>query len=140
MVQLLVLGFCLCDSLPVSWTGGRNSVLLAGAFHAEVTEGRNRRAIDNHLTKIYDLALQSDKDAEKLVTAGVIPSLILLLKARAVDFVGLEIVLITLGVLAYVELLFSAPSTLYLTSAVLVLIDTILSAQILSIGRILPRH
>jgi hypothetical protein len=81
-------------------TGRRNPVLLAGALHAEVTEGRNRDTIDDHLTKIYELASQSDKDAEKLVTAGVVPSLILLLKARAVDSFGLEIVLITLGVLA----------------------------------------
>jgi hypothetical protein len=81
-------------------TGARNAVLLAGALHAEITGTRKRHVIDNYLTKVYELASQSEKDAEKLVTAGIIPSLILLLKARAVDADGLEIVLITLGALA----------------------------------------
>jgi hypothetical protein len=37
------------------------------------------------------------------VTAGIAPTVILLLKARALEVAGLETVLITLGVLAYVS-------------------------------------
>jgi hypothetical protein len=75
-------------------------VLLAGALHAEVTEGRKQEVIDDYLHKVQFLASQSDKEAQKLVTAGIVPTVILLLKARAVDSVGLEIVLMTLGILA----------------------------------------
>jgi hypothetical protein len=75
-------------------------VLLAGALHAEVTEGRKQEVIDDYLYKTQILSLQSSKEAQKLVTAGIVPTVILLLKARAVDMVGLEIVLKTLGTLA----------------------------------------
>jgi hypothetical protein len=56
--------------------------------------------IDDYLQKVQFLSSRSAKGAEKLVTAGVVPTVILLLKARAVDGVRLEVVLITLGVLA----------------------------------------
>lgn len=46
--------------------------------------------------------MESSKDAQKLVTAGIVPTVILLLKARAIDGIRLEIVLATLGTLAYV--------------------------------------
>jgi hypothetical protein len=81
-------------------TGRSNAVLLAGALHAEVTEGRKQEVIDLLLHKAQFLSSQSDKEAQKLVTAGIVPTVILLLKARAVEAVGLEIVLITLGILA----------------------------------------
>jgi hypothetical protein len=115
---------------PTSSSSGnasRNPVLLAGALHAEVTEGRKRDTIDDHLTKIYELASQSDKDAEKLVTAGVVPSLILLLKARAIDSIGLEIVLITLGVLAHDPI---SANTIYRTNTAATLIEIFVSALI----------
>ena len=75
-------------------------MLLAGALHAEVTEGRKQDVIDDYLHKTQILCLQSNKEAQKLVTHGIVPTVILLLKARAVNDVGLEIVLKTLGVLA----------------------------------------
>jgi hypothetical protein len=75
-------------------------VLLAGALRAEVMEGRKQESIDNYLRKIQFLSSQSDKEAQKLVTAGVVPTVILLLKSRAVDGVRLEVVLTTLGILA----------------------------------------
>ena len=75
-------------------------MLLAGALHAEVTEGRKQDLIDNYLRKIQVLSSQSAKEAQKLVTAGVVPTVILLLKSRAVDGVRLEVVLTTLGILA----------------------------------------
>jgi len=108
-----------------SVTQSRNPVLLAGALHAEVTEGRKRDVIDHHLTMIYELASQSNKDAEKLVTAGVVPSLILLLKARAVDAIGLQIVLITLGILAHDSI---SANTIYRTNTALTLIEIFVSA------------
>lgn len=75
-------------------------MLLAGALQAEVTEGRKHEVIDEYLRKTQLLSSQSDKVAQKLVTAGIVPTVILLLKARAVGADGLEIVLITLGILA----------------------------------------
>ena len=75
-------------------------MLLAGALQAEVTEGRKQDVIDDYLRKVRSLCSQSDKEAQKLVTAGIVPTVILLLKARAVDAVGLDIVLMTLGILA----------------------------------------
>jgi len=81
-------------------TGRANAVLLVGALHAEVTEGRKQDAIDEYLHKAYTLASQSDKEAQKLVTAGIVPTVIHLLKVRAIEGVGLELVLGTLGVLA----------------------------------------
>jgi hypothetical protein len=69
---------------------------------SEVKESRKQDVIDPLLAKIQKLGLKSHKDAQKLVTAGMIPILILLLKTRAVDGVGLEAVLIALGILTYV--------------------------------------
>ncbi len=48
------------------------------------------------------MAAEDDKDAQRLVTAGVVQDLILLLRRRATDYGGLEIVLVTLGTLACV--------------------------------------
>lgn len=72
-------------------------------MQADVKEGGTRAAIDNHLAKIQYLASQSCKDAQRLVTAGAVPTLIHLLKTRAADSIGLDIVLITLGTIAYVH-------------------------------------
>lgn len=82
-----------------------NAVLLAGALQAEVLEGRKQDIVDGYLHKVQHLCSQSYKEAQKLVTAGIVPTVILLLKARAADEVGLELVLITLGILAYVHYL-----------------------------------
>lgn len=75
-------------------------VLLVGALQAEVKEGRKRSAIDLYLARIQMLAAQSDKNAQRLITAGAVPTLIHLLKIRAATSDGLEVVLITLGSLA----------------------------------------
>lgn len=80
---------------------GRNPVLLAKALHAEVTEGRKQEVIDDYLEKVRSICSRSDKEAQKLVTAGVVPTVLLLLQARAIDGVGLELVLVTLGILVY---------------------------------------
>ena len=75
-------------------------MLLAGALHAEVTQGRKQDVINDYLYKVQFVSSQSDKDAQKLVTAGIVPTVILLLQARAIDSAGLDIVIITLGILA----------------------------------------
>lgn len=77
-------------------------MLLAKALLAEVKEGRKQEVIDDYLDKVRFLCQQSDKEAQKLVTAGIVPTVLLLLQSRAIDGVGLELVLITLGILAYV--------------------------------------
>jgi len=56
--------------------------------------------IDAYMAKIYRYALESDLNSHRLITAGVVPLLISLLKRRAADDKGLEVVLITLGVLS----------------------------------------
>jgi hypothetical protein len=70
-------------------------------------DGRKVDIIDRHLATVIQIASVSTKEAQKLVTAGTVPTLIRLLKARAVDAVGLEVVLMALGVLAYVFISFS---------------------------------
>ncbi|KAF7361275.1 Protein kinase domain-containing protein [Mycena sanguinolenta] len=99
-----------------------NANLLAGALLTEVKEGRKPEIIDGYLDKIQRLALKSHKDAQKLVTAGVIPTLILLVKTRAVDGVGLETVLLTLGILAHDPI---TANTIYRTGTSATLIEII---------------
>ncbi|KAF7291470.1 Protein kinase domain-containing protein [Mycena kentingensis (nom. inval.)] len=67
-----------------------NANLLAGALLAEMQSGRKNGAIDELLGKVHVVALRSEKDVQKLVTAGLIPTLISLLKMRAADGVGIE--------------------------------------------------
>ena len=86
--------------LTSSATEPLNAVLLAGALQAEVHSTRKRDVIDSCLLKVQRLAMQSDKDAQRLITAGIIPSLIFLLKIRAAECSGIEIVLTSLGLLA----------------------------------------
>lgn len=83
------------------FSGKSSAILLAGALHAEVTEGRKKDVIDGYLRRVQLLCSQSDKEAQKLVTAGIVPTVILLLRARALEASGLETALITLGMLAY---------------------------------------
>ncbi|KAJ7902704.1 hypothetical protein B0H14DRAFT_2667320 [Mycena olivaceomarginata] len=88
-------------SQPSSGGTAPNATLLAGALLTELKEGRKPDVIDGYLDKIQQLCLKSHKDAQRLVTAGLISTLILLLTARAVDGIGLETVLLTLGILAH---------------------------------------
>ncbi|KDQ55608.1 hypothetical protein JAAARDRAFT_324034 [Jaapia argillacea MUCL 33604] len=108
-----------------SMGGGPNAVLLVTALHAEVTEGRKQEIIDEYLLRAQSLALQSDKTAQRLVTAGIVPTVILLLKARAVNATGLEIVLVTLGVLACDPV---TANTIYRTKTASTLIEIITSS------------
>lgn len=86
---------------PLSIIIGRTTaVLLVGALQTELNSSRNAEAIDSYVAKIYHSASESYKEAHKLVTAGAVPALIHLLKTRAGEAEGLEIVLITLGTLA----------------------------------------
>ncbi|KAJ6602491.1 hypothetical protein DFH09DRAFT_1124971 [Mycena vulgaris] len=99
-----------------------NATLLAGALLSEVKEGRKREVIDGYLDKIQRLGLRSHKDAQKLVTAGTIPTLILLLKTRAVDGMGLETVLLALGILTHDPI---TANTIYRTSTSATLIEIV---------------
>ncbi|KAG9050333.1 hypothetical protein FS837_006205 [Tulasnella sp. UAMH 9824] len=81
-------------------SGRPSAILVAGALDAEITGGRNRDLIDGYLQVIQQLATDSQREAEKLVSAGVVPTLIMLLKSRAMDGQGLDLVLKTLGILA----------------------------------------
>ncbi|KAG8901647.1 hypothetical protein FRC01_009784, partial [Tulasnella sp. 417] len=84
-----------------SIASGRPSArIVAGALEAEITGGRKRDVIDGYLEVIQQLATDSPREAEKLVAAGVVPTLILLLKSRAMDGQGLDLVLKALGILA----------------------------------------
>ncbi|KAL0564492.1 hypothetical protein V5O48_017553, partial [Marasmius crinis-equi] len=75
--------------------------LLVQALQTEVKQGRRKESMDGYLIKMYEGALESDKEAFKLVAAGAVPLLIHLLKTRAADDYGVELVLITLGTLAH---------------------------------------
>lgn len=75
-------------------------------MQTEVADNRQPEVIDNRLYAIQGCAIQSDKDAQRLITAGVVHTLIKLLKSRAADGVGLEAVLATLGILSRVPSLF----------------------------------
>ncbi|KAJ7186748.1 armadillo-type protein [Mycena filopes] len=100
--------------------------LLAGALLTEVREGRKREVIDDYLDKIQRLGLKSHKDAQKLVTAGTIPTLITLLKTRAVDGVGLETVLLALGILTHDPI---TANTIYRTNTSATLIEIVDAAR-----------
>ncbi|KDQ13809.1 hypothetical protein BOTBODRAFT_33247 [Botryobasidium botryosum FD-172 SS1] len=78
-----------------------SAVLLVGALQAEINEGRKQDVIDHYLHSIEQLIVESEKEAEKLITAGIIPTLIHLLKSRAVDGIGLDMILKLLGHLSY---------------------------------------
>ncbi|KAG8952318.1 hypothetical protein FRC04_004746 [Tulasnella sp. 424] len=81
-------------------TGRPSAIIVAGALDAEIGGARKREVIDSYLEIVQQLATESQRDAEKLITAGVVPNLILLLKSRAMDGQGLAVVLKTLGILA----------------------------------------
>ncbi|KAG9127149.1 hypothetical protein FRC07_000476 [Ceratobasidium sp. 392] len=78
-----------------------SAVLLAGALQSETVESRQQSAIDEHLIDVQKLAASSEKEAQKLVTAGIINTLTILLRERAIDSVGLDLVLKALGTLAH---------------------------------------
>jgi DNA-binding GntR family transcriptional regulator len=75
------------------------AVLLAGALQSEAMESRQQSAIDEHLVDVQRLAASSEKEAQKLITAGIINTLTILLRERAVDSIRLDLVLKALGTL-----------------------------------------
>ncbi|KAK0493502.1 hypothetical protein EDD18DRAFT_1356424 [Armillaria luteobubalina] len=101
-----------------------NAVLLVGALQLEVQNTRSRDVIDSCLVKVHFLA-QSDKGAERLVTAGIVPTLIFLLKIRAADGEGLEIVLACLGLVAHDSI---SANTIFRTNTVSTLIELVISS------------
>ncbi|KAF7978821.1 hypothetical protein HWV62_44605 [Athelia sp. TMB] len=105
---------------------GRNPVLLAKALLAEVKEGRKQEVIDDYLDKVQFLCLQSPKEAQKLVTAGIVPTVLLLLQARSIEGVGLELVLVTLGILACDPI---TANTVHRTNTATVLVEIISSSD-----------
>ncbi|KAJ3739612.1 armadillo-type protein [Lentinula detonsa] len=108
-----------------SITGRTTAVLLVGALQTELNGSRNADAIDSYVAKIYQSASESHKEAHKLTTAGAARALIHLLKTRAAEIDGLEIVLITLGTLAYDSI---SANMIYRTNTTLTLIEICKSA------------
>jgi len=106
-----------------------NPVLLVGAIQAEVKAGRKDDLIDDYLIKAYHLALQSDKAAQKLITAGLVPTLIHLLKTRAAsgdgEGVGLDLCLMALGALAHDTI---SSNTIFRTNTTTTLIELFTSS------------
>ncbi|KAF5353115.1 hypothetical protein D9758_008784 [Tetrapyrgos nigripes] len=106
---------------------GTNPVLLAGALQAEVKAGRKEELVDDYLVKVYHMATASDKNAQKLITAGLIPTLILLLKTRAAtnEGEGLDFVLMALGALAHDTI---SSNTIFRTNTTTTLIELFTSS------------
>ncbi|KAG8870707.1 hypothetical protein FRB97_009461, partial [Tulasnella sp. 331] len=90
----------LISPLPTLSSASPSAVNIALALHAEVEEGRSIEAIDHYLVMVRELISQSEKEVPKFITAGVVPTLITLVKSRASHRIGIEIVLKTLGMLA----------------------------------------
>lgn len=80
--------------------GTANAHLLIGALQTEMKDQRKKEVIDGYLSRVQQIAATSDKDTERLVTAGAIPQLIQIVKIRAASGDGLDSALITLGLLA----------------------------------------
>ncbi|KAG8721989.1 hypothetical protein FRC08_008085 [Ceratobasidium sp. 394] len=97
-----------------------SAVLLASALQSETVESRRQDALDEHLVDVQKLAASSEKEAQKLVTAGIINTLTILLRERAVDSVGLDLVLKALGTLTHDTL---TANTLHRTGSTQVLIE-----------------
>ncbi|KAJ7208014.1 armadillo-type protein, partial [Mycena pura] len=105
-------------SQPSSVGTAPNANLLAGAL----------------LTEIQKLGLRSQKDAQKLVTAGTIPTLILLLKTRAVDGIRLEAVLLTLGILTHDPITANTISRTNTTTTLIAIVDAAQSDNIMALA------
>ncbi|KAF8167051.1 hypothetical protein K438DRAFT_247706 [Mycena galopus ATCC 62051] len=107
-----------------------NTTIIVGALASEVKEGRKREVIDQLLSTIQELGLKSDKDAQRLVTAGVMPTLILLMKTQAVGGIGLENVLVTLGILTHDSI---TANIVYRTNGAATLIEIVNATQTVNI-------
>ncbi|KAG9003437.1 hypothetical protein FRB93_011060 [Tulasnella sp. JGI-2019a] len=101
-------------------SGGKSPMNIALALHSEVTEGKNPEAIDHYLVMTRELIFMSEKEIPRLITAGIVPTLITLVKARSHDGVGIEVVLKTLGMLANDPL---SSNTIFRTNTVDILLQ-----------------
>ncbi|KAG8871157.1 hypothetical protein FRB97_008934 [Tulasnella sp. 331] len=117
------------QSAPSTVSSGLgNPVNIALALQVEMAEGRKREVIDEYLIRTQELVCQSEKEAQKFVTAGIIPTLILLVKTRAADTsgrpegTGLELVLKTLGLLAHDSV---SANTIFRTNTAIILFEII---------------
>ncbi|KAF5367967.1 hypothetical protein D9758_004461 [Tetrapyrgos nigripes] len=84
-------------------TANAEAFSLVSGLQGEMTRRGAKRGplVDIYLAKIYQNAEKSEQNAQDLVNAGVIPLVAELLSRRAEgDRKGLEVVLITLGILA----------------------------------------
>lgn len=73
---------------------------IVSALESEVRHGQDSEKLDMHLNNIQRMVVQSPKLAESLATVGVVPVVVDLLKRRAGNGDRLEVVLVTVGVLA----------------------------------------
>ncbi|KAG8977118.1 hypothetical protein FRB94_000927 [Tulasnella sp. JGI-2019a] len=99
-----------------------SAVIVAGALLSEIIDGRKREVIDRYLRFTQQLISQSEEEAQRFITAGIVPTLILLVKARAVDGVGIEIALKTLGMLAHDSL---SSNTIFRTNTASILLEIV---------------
>ncbi|KAG9024880.1 hypothetical protein FRB95_010941 [Tulasnella sp. JGI-2019a] len=119
--------FLQTDPSRLSFTPARPSaVIVAGALLSEITEGRKQEVIDRYLHLTQQLISQSEEEAQRFITAGIVPTLILLVKARAVDGVGIEIALKTLGMLAHDSL---SSNTIFRTNTASILLEIVDSSD-----------
>lgn len=93
---------------------------MVQGLQTEVRETRKADEINSYLTRIQHTALQSDRDAQRLVTAGVVPILIQLLKIRGAAGDGLEGVMVALGLVAHDPI---SANTIYRTNTATTLIE-----------------
>ncbi|KAG7094346.1 hypothetical protein E1B28_007946 [Marasmius oreades] len=100
--------------------GQSSSKSMIAALQAEMEEGRKRESVDGYLVRMYESGLESEKEAFKLVNAGAVPLLIHLLRTRAADKYGVELVLIMLGTLAHNTI---SSNTIYRTGTTTTLIE-----------------
>ncbi|KAF7360950.1 Protein kinase domain-containing protein [Mycena sanguinolenta] len=104
-----------------------NAAIIVGALVSEVNADRKPETIDTLLLSVQELGLKSDKEAQQLVAAGAISPLVVLLKARAAaDGVGLEIVLMTLGILIHDSV---TANMIYRNNNIAVLIEVVSAAH-----------
>ena len=75
-------------------------MVIVTALQEELNGRRNPEAIDQYLDTISQIIFESESEVEHFIRAGIVETLIHLLRTRAVDGVGLDIVLRLLGLFA----------------------------------------
>jgi hypothetical protein len=77
------------------------ATFVVSALQNEMRKGRDPDTIDGYLYRTQHIAAHSDTSAQRLITAGIIPSLVSILRYRFNDSDRLGIILVTWGLLAY---------------------------------------